>query len=128
MRYFIGLFFLLFFSCGEEKENNTNNYIPKRPINLTYKSQWYGGLDGGLWFTLSKLNNKEYRVENYFENGKKHWDAIYTIDNQGFDYQKLYTYIHPTDYSKCTIQQKERIFVLVHKKDIFFSKSSESAK
>ena len=116
---FIFILFRFFFSCNDAIDISSKiNYQPTKPLKLLQTAKWYGGPDGGNWFNVSKLNDKKYRIENYFDDGSKQWDGIFIIDKLGFDLKNSYDIIHESNYTKCTIRQKSKKYVLTFEKDI----------
>jgi len=84
---------------------------PRKVDGLHDKAQWLSGIAAGAWFELlDNTSKKEYRFRRVSPYGNVDVDAIFSVDDDAFDYQSDYTFIH---YSNCKffhIKQNDSIF------------------
>lgn len=95
----------------EHKPNFVGTLQPKSVEDLHKKAQWLSGIAAGAWFELHDLeNNKEYRFRRISPYGNIDCDAVFSIDDDAFDYYLEYEFIH---YSNC------KFFHLKQGKNVF---------
>ncbi|PWH81678.1 hypothetical protein DIS18_13430 [Algibacter marinivivus] len=83
-----------------------------KPVNgLHEKAQWLSGIAAGAWFELHDLGSKtEYRFRRISPYENIDCDAVFTIDDVGFDYDLEFEFIH---YSNCKffhLKQDDKVF------------------
>lgn len=56
---------------------------PKRAANVPSNATWVGGVDGGVWFLISKtLSTKEFRIKIYNDfTGDMEVDTAFVLDS-----------------------------------------------
>ena len=118
-RFFLVVFIILFgFSCKNENLNNETMVEMNRPLGISIDSQWFGGVDGGEWFLLSKTKYKNrFRIRNFLKNGTKHWDAVFKVNQDHFNTEIPYKFVFISNYTKCTIIQRNRKYIFSFMKD-----------
>lgn len=95
----------------DHKPNFVGTLQPKPVEDLHKKAQWLSGIAAGAWFELHDLeNNKEYRFRRISPYGNIDCDAVFSIDDDAFDYYLEYEFIH---YSNC------KFFHLKQGKNVF---------
>jgi hypothetical protein len=72
---------------------------PKKVDGLHEKAQWLSGIAAGAWFELHlNESKKEYRFRRVSPYGNVDVDAIFSVDNDAFNYDDDFQFIH---YSNC---------------------------
>jgi len=84
---------------------------PKNNDKKKSHAQWLGGIAAGAWFEIYDLKHEaEYRFRRISPYGNIDCDAIYRVDNEGFDIESSYEFRH---YSNCRffhVFQNEKMF------------------
>lgn len=79
--------------------NLIGNIEPKPVNEIAKHAQWLEGIGAGAWFELHKTeNSSEYRYKRISPYGNVDVDAIYKINESGFNYSEDYKFVH---YSNC---------------------------
>ncbi|MCH4553643.1 DUF6695 family protein [Aestuariibaculum lutulentum] len=86
--------------------------LQSKPIeDLHHKSQWLSGIAAGAWFELHDLEEAlHFKFRRISPHGNVDVDAVYRIEDDGFEYHETYEFIH---YSNCKffhIKQKDRVY------------------
>ncbi len=72
---------------------------PKHNTVKAEHAQWLGGIAAGAWFELYNLKPKtEYRYRRISPYGNVDCDGIYKVENEDFDINSKYKFVH---YSNC---------------------------
>jgi len=91
---------------------------PKHNEVKASHAQWLGGIAAGAWFELFNLGSKvEYRFRRISPYGNVDCDGIYKVNDDNFDINSEYQFIH---YSNCLffhIKQKEKTYRFEFQKD-----------
>ena len=93
----------------------TPNFIgtlEEKPVDgLHEKAQWLSGIAAGAWFELHQNGSKkEYRYRRVSPYGNVDVDAIFLIDDESFNYENEFEFIH---YSNCEffhIKQNDSVY------------------
>jgi len=84
---------------------------PKHIEVKSHHAQWLDGIAAGAWFELHITDViHEYRFRRVSPNGNIDVDGLYKVDNENFNYQEAYIFVH---YSNCAfyhIKQREIIY------------------
>ncbi|MFP4845237.1 DUF6695 family protein [Winogradskyella sp. PE311] len=79
---------------------------PKENDDKSEHAQWLGGIAAGAWFELYSLDSKsEYRFRRISPYGNIDCDGIYMVNDESFDINKKYQFVH---YSNCLFFQIEQ--------------------
>lgn len=93
------------------KPSKIGTLIPKENDVKQEHAQWLSGIAAGAWFELYDLNDtSNYRFRRISPDGHVDVDAVYCTQQNGFNYEGPYSFIH---YSNCKffhIEQNEQIF------------------
>lgn len=95
----------------DHKINLIGSLKPKSVAGLHEKAQWLSGIAAGAWFELhdSEIKN-EYRFRRISPYGNEDCDAVYTVEDDAFDYNLEYEFVH---YSNCKffhVKQNDIVF------------------
>lgn len=96
-------------------KNHTPNFVgtltPKPVDNLHKNAQWLSGIAAGAWFELHKIESeKDYYFKRISPYGNIDVYACFKVNDDTFDYDLEYEFIH---YSNCKffhIKQNKKIF------------------
>ncbi|WOD42334.1 DUF6695 family protein [Hwangdonia lutea] len=95
----------------DHKVNLIGTQISKPVDGLHEKAQWLSGIAAGAWFELHDLGNKtEYRFRRISPYGNIDCDAVFKVEDDTFDYNLGYQFVH---YSNCkffNVEQNGRVF------------------
>ncbi|WP_347924524.1 DUF6695 family protein [Pontimicrobium sp. SW4] len=84
------------------KEHNPNfigTLEPKHIEDKSHHAQWLDGIAAGAWFELYMTDvMHEYRFRRVSPYGNIDVDGLYKVDNENFNYQETYSFVH---YSNC---------------------------
>lgn len=93
------------------KEHFIGTLQPRQVVDLHKKAQWISGIATGAWFELYKTESSMiYRFRRISPYGNVDVDALFKINNNSFNYNFEYEFIH---YSNCkffNIRQNEVVF------------------
>lgn len=93
------------------KVNLLGTQRPKPLEGLHKNAQWLSGIAAGAWFELHDLGSKtEYRFKRISPYGNVDCDAVFTVENDNFNYNSAYQFVH---YSNCkffNVEQNGRVF------------------
>lgn len=85
--------------------------LPKQNAVKSNHAQWLGGIAAGAWFELHAANSKvHFRYRRIAPNGNIDCDAIYKIDQPGFDINLEYAFVN---YSNCgffNVKQNNKVY------------------
>lgn len=95
----------------DHKVNLKGTQLPKPVESLHNKAQWLSGIAAGAWFELHDLGSKtEYRFRRISPYGNLDCDAVFKVEDEAFDYNLDYQFVH---YSNCkffNIEQNGKVF------------------
>ncbi|WP_303317072.1 DUF6695 family protein [Flavivirga abyssicola] len=84
---------------------------PRLVEGVHEKAQWLSGIAAGAWFELHQTdNNFEYRFRRISPYGNVDVDAVFAVEDDSFDYDLGFEFVH---YSNCQffhVKQGEKIF------------------
>ncbi|MFD1063156.1 DUF6695 family protein [Winogradskyella litorisediminis] len=84
---------------------------PKENAEKKPHAQWLGGIAAGAWFEIYDLGKKDkYRYRRISPYGNVDCDGVYEVNDEGFEINSPYQFVH---YSNCGffhIQQNETTF------------------
>ena len=84
---------------------------PKHVGGLHQKAQWLSGIGTGAWFELHDLGSKtEYRFRRISPYGNVDCDGIFYLDNDSFDYDLEFEFLHDSNCKFFNVQQGDKIF------------------
>mgnify|MGYP000312379802 FL=1 len=91
---------------------------PKHNKVRQENAQWLGGIAAGAWFEIYDLDkNTEFRFRRISHYGNVDCDGIYKVNNENFDINSNYKFVH---YSNCQffhINQNGKIFRFEYQKN-----------
>jgi len=91
---------------------------PKHNKVRQENAQWLGGIAAGAWFEIYDLDkNTEFRFRRISPYGNVDCDGIYKVNNENFDINSNYKFVH---YSNCQffhINQNGKIFRFEYQKN-----------
>jgi len=95
----------------QHEPNFIGTLEPKHIEVKSHHAQWLDGIAAGAWFELHITDAiHEYRFRRVSPNGNIDVDGLYKVDNENFNYQEAYSFVH---YSNCAfyhIKQREIIY------------------
>ena len=81
-------------------------------------AQWLSGIAAGAWFEIYDLDsNTEYRYRRISPYGNIDCDAVFKIDNEAFDVNLEYQFVHYSNCSFFYIEQNKKTFRFDYLKD-----------
>ncbi len=93
---------------------------PRKVKGLSQDAQWLSGIAAGAWYEIYKTEHiNEYRYRRISPYGNIDCDALFLIEEKGFDIKKKYQFIH---YSNCwffNITQGNKTYKFVRKQNRF---------
>ena len=97
--------------------NTIGTLKPKKNNVIKPHAQWLSGIAAGAWFELYKTNtDNEYRFRRISPYGNVDCDTIFCVENNAFNYDLPYQFVH---YSNCmflSIAQNGTVFRFFKKK------------
>lgn len=91
--------------------NLTGTIEPKHNDEKNDHAQWLGGIAAGAWYEIHDLEHEaQYRYRRISPYGNVDCDGIYKIDDESFDIDLEYEFVH---YSNCGffhVEQNQRTF------------------
>jgi hypothetical protein len=95
----------------DHEVNLVGTQHPKPVNDLHEKAQWLSGIAAGAWFELHKKGHDvEYRFRRVSPYGNIDIHDVFTVEDDSFDYDLEFEFIH---YSNCKffhVKQNERIY------------------
>lgn len=95
----------------DHEVNLIGTQLPKPVDGLHNKAQWLSGIAAGAWFELHKTeHNVHYHFKRISPYGNIDVHDAFTVEDDGFDYDLEFEFIH---YSNCKffhIEQQGKIF------------------
>jgi len=63
-------------------QNHTNVIPPKRLANIPQQAEWVGGVDGGIWYQVTKIiSRKTFKIKIYNDvNGELEIDTTFILN------------------------------------------------
>lgn len=73
----IGLLIFFSFHCGMESAT-----APERPRNVSINAQWFGGVDGGKWYWITKvISDRSFKIRIYHDfTGEVVMDTVFILN------------------------------------------------
>ena len=94
---------------------------PEYPKNIPNNCKWLGGEGYGVWFLITKpehLQNNEYRIKRFADNGHLDCDIIFELNSdKDFHLDKDFEFAYISHCQKCTITQNDTFFTFKFKKN-----------
>lgn len=99
----------------DKLKNHKVNLVGTQHLNLVEglhkNAQWLSGIAAGAWFELHDIGSKtEYRFKRISPYGNIDCDAIFKVEDDTFDYNLKYKFVH---YSNCkffNVEQNGKVF------------------
>ena len=104
------------------KDHNPNfegTLKPRRVDNLHKNAQWLSGIAAGAWFELHKTgHNVEYHFRRISPYGNVDVHDAFLVEDDSFDYDVEYQFIHYSNCSFFHIEQKGKVYRFKRKEEI----------
>lgn len=95
----------------DHKVNLVGTLEPRYNDEKTDHAQWLSGIAAGAWFELYKTEKPlEYRFRRISPYGNIDCDALFTVEDEAFNYDLPYEFVH---YSNCkffNVKQEGKVF------------------
>ena len=102
-----------FFNKFDTAPSIMEGEIQQKQVFNSKKGTWLAGCGSGAWFIIEeKIDTINYRVSRYTYTGKKDFEGVFKMSENGFDMNLEYQFIHPTNCLEAFIIQKEKKFTL----------------
>ena len=86
-----------FFNKFDTAPSIMEGEIQQKQVFNSKKGTWLAGCGSGAWFTIEeKIDTINYRVSRYTYTGKKDFEGVFKMSENGFDMNLEYQFIHPT--------------------------------
>lgn len=86
-------------------EPDTSTYYPAN-------AQWLSGIGSGMWFEIEYVNSlHSYRIRRSCAKGEIEWQGVFRVNQEGFDSEQPYQFLHGSTCAKCFIFQNGNTFV-----------------
>lgn len=83
------------------------------------KAQWLSGIAAGTWYELYKTeHSKEYRYRRISPYGNIDCDDLFVIEENGFDIDSKYQFVHYSNCSFFNIEQNGNVFKFTRKNNL----------
>lgn len=108
-----------FDTLKEHKPNFEGNLKPKYVEGLDEKAQWLSGIGAGAWFELFLTEVKHvYRFRRISPYGNVDCEAMFTVDDASFQYEKPYTFVYYSNCSAFNIEQNGKRYLFKRKSEV----------
>ncbi len=96
----------------ETHEPSFHGTLKPKPVeNLHNKAQWLSGIAAGAWFELHYNGHQfEYLLKRISPHGNIDVFDTFTVDDETFDYNKAFEFVHYSNCSFFHIKQSGKIF------------------
>ena len=103
----------------EHKPNFEGTLKPKKVSGLHEKAQWLSGIAAGAWFELHKIGHSvEYHYKRISPYGNIDIHDIFLVEDDSFDYDLEYQFIHYSNCSFFHIEQNGKVYRFNRKKEL----------
>jgi hypothetical protein len=101
-----------FFKKFDVELNLIGTELPDVEKFTLKKGTWLPGIGSGAWFHIDeKLEDSNYKITRYTKDGEKDFEGFFISDDQSFDFNLNYSFIHPSNCREIHIQQKDKNFI-----------------
>lgn len=96
----------------EYHEPNFIGTLKPKPIEkLHEKAQWLSGIAAGAWFELHHIGHQmDYQFRRISPHGNIDVHDIFAVDDESFDYNQAFEFVHYSNCSFLHIQQSGKIY------------------
>lgn len=85
---------------------------PAKSNNVPANAQWLSGQGAGVWFAIeSTVHQNQFVVQRFSPTGDLDCKRVFEVEQQGFDINKPYQFVHISHCAKCRIEQNNQVFV-----------------
>ncbi len=89
---------------------------PRKVEGLSEKAQWLSGIAAGAWYEIHKTNHlNEYSYKRISPYGNIDCEALFVVQESGFNIEEDYQFIHYSNCSFFNIQQNGKVYKFTRK-------------
>ena len=73
---------------------------------------WLSGIGSGAWFVINtQLDLLNFKISRYTFKGEKDFEGCFFVDDQTFNFNLDYSFIHPSNCQEMIIKQNDKKFI-----------------
>lgn len=99
-----------FFKKIDRQPNVIGTELPNIELFELEKGTWLGGIGSGAWFGLEFTKENNYTISRYTAKGEKDFEGCFVLKSAGFDVDKNYEFIHPTNCKEAFVKQNGMVY------------------